>query len=95
MGVTNPTHSTRPRSRLYSDISQPDTPVIYTGAFPILTAQPGRGSIYNKISATHTRNCQQKRDIKPQGKTVKVFEFLLMNVSFEFMSNAFFAIGLK
>ena len=44
MGVTNRTHSTRPRSRLYSDIPRPDAPVIYTGAFPILTAWPG--SIY-------------------------------------------------
>ena len=44
---TNRTHSTRPRSRLYSDIPRPDAPVIYTGAFPILTAQPGRRSIYN------------------------------------------------
>ena len=41
MGVTNRTHSTRPRSRLYPDIPLPDAPVIYTGAFPILTAWPG------------------------------------------------------
>ena len=34
-------NSTRPRSRLYPDISRPDVPVIYTGAFPILTAWPG------------------------------------------------------
>ena len=32
------------------DISRPDAPVIYTGAFPILTAQPGRRSIYNTTS---------------------------------------------
>ena len=30
-----------------SDIPRPDAPVIYTGAFPILTARPGRWSIYN------------------------------------------------
>ena len=48
MSVTNRTHSTRPRSKLYSDIPRPDAPVIYTGAFPILTARPGRRSIYNK-----------------------------------------------
>ena len=30
--------STRPRSRLYPDIPRPDAPVIYKGAFPILTA---------------------------------------------------------
>ena len=30
-----------------SDIPRPDAPVIYMGAFPILTAQPGRRSIYN------------------------------------------------
>ena len=34
-------NSTSPRSRLYPDIPQPDAPVIYTGAFPILTAWPG------------------------------------------------------
>ena len=46
-GRHNPTHSTRPWSRLYSDIPWADAPVIYIGAFPILTAQPGRRSIYN------------------------------------------------
>ena len=46
-GVTNHTHSTRSRSRLYSDIPRPDAPVIYTGAFPILTARSGRRSVYN------------------------------------------------
>ena len=30
VGVTNRTHSTRPRSRLYSNIPWPDAPVIYT-----------------------------------------------------------------
>ena len=35
-------NSTRPLSRLYPDIPRPDAPVIYTGAFPILTAWPGR-----------------------------------------------------
>ena len=34
-------NSTCPRSSLYPDIPQPDAPVIYTGAFPILTAWPG------------------------------------------------------
>ena len=34
-------NSTHPRSRLYLDIPRPDAPVIYTGAFPILTAWPG------------------------------------------------------
>ena len=47
VGVTNRTHSTRPRSKLYSDIPRPDKPVIYTGAFPILTAWAGHRSIYN------------------------------------------------
>ena len=43
-------HSTRPRSRLwYPDIPRPSAPVIYTGAFPILTAWPGRRSICNNI----------------------------------------------
>ena len=30
-----------------SDIPRPDAPVIYIGAFPILTARPGRRSIYS------------------------------------------------
>ena len=32
-----------------SDIYRPDAPVIYIDAFSILTARPGRRSIYNKI----------------------------------------------
>ena len=47
VGVTNRTHSTCPQSRLYSDIPRPDAPVIYTGAYPILTTRPGRRSMYN------------------------------------------------
>ena len=47
MGITNCTYLIRPWSRLYSDIRRPDAPVIYTGAFPILTAQLGWRSIYN------------------------------------------------
>ena len=35
------TQSTRPRSRLYPDIPWPVTPVICTGAFPILTVWAG------------------------------------------------------
>ena len=46
-GRHNRTHSTRLRSRLYSDIPWADAPVIYIGAFPTLTARPGRWSIYN------------------------------------------------
>ena len=38
------------RSRLYPDIPRPDAPVIYTGAFSILTAWPGRRSICNIYS---------------------------------------------
>ena len=45
--VLCPLNSTCPRSRLYPDIPQLDVPVIYTGAFPILTAWPGRRSICN------------------------------------------------
>ena len=30
------------------DIPRPDAPVIYIGAFPILTARPGRMSVHNK-----------------------------------------------
>ena len=43
-------NSTHPQSRLYPDIPRLDVPVIYTGAFPILTAWPGRRSIGNKYS---------------------------------------------
>ena len=39
-GRHNRTHSTHPRSRLYSDIHWADAPVVYIGAFPILTARP-------------------------------------------------------
>ena len=35
------------RSRSYPDIPRTDAPLTYTGAFPILTAWPGRRSIYN------------------------------------------------
>ena len=40
-------NSTPRQSRLYPDIPRPDAPVIYTGAFPILIAWPGRRSICN------------------------------------------------
>ena len=47
MGVTTaliqPTHG----QGYNSDIPRPDAPVIYIGAFHILTARPGRRSIYN------------------------------------------------
>ena len=33
-----------------SDIPRPDAPVIYVGAFLILTARPGRRSIYNTFT---------------------------------------------
>ena len=48
-GRHNRTHSTCPRSRLYSDIPWADGPIIYIGVFPILTARPVRRSIYNRI----------------------------------------------
>ena len=48
-GHHNRTHSTRPWSKLYSDIPWVDVPVIYISAFPILTARPGRKLIYNTI----------------------------------------------
>ena len=74
-GRHNHTHSNRPRSRLYSDIPWADAPVIYIGAFPNLTARPGRRSIYNIDSETNTdeqkdrqksgweRNVLKERDI--------------------------------
>ena len=36
-----------------SDIPRPDTPVIYIGAFPILTARSGRRSVYNNMCNTY------------------------------------------
>ena len=42
------------RSQGYnSDIPRPDAPVIYIGAFPILTARPSRRSIYNSTIWSH------------------------------------------
>ena len=46
-------NSTRPRSRLYLDIPRPDAPVIYPGAFPILTAWPG-SIFYNRSTLTRS-----------------------------------------
>ena len=52
-------HSFNPSTvKVYSDIPRPDAPVIYTGAFPILTARPGRRSIYN----TRHYNQMKKRE---------------------------------
>ena len=48
--------STLRQSRSYPDIPWPDAPVIYTGAFPILTAWPGRRSIYNSILIWNKNN---------------------------------------
>ena len=46
-------NSTRPWSRLYPDIPRPDAPIIYTSAFPILTALPGsiRYNIFKQARA--------------------------------------------
>ena len=51
-GRHNCTHSTHPRSRLYYP-DRSDAPVIYKGAFPILTARSGRRSIYNTVRKVH------------------------------------------
>ena len=40
-----------------SDIPRPDAPVIYTGAFPILTARSGRRSIYKTTPADRAGVC--------------------------------------
>ena len=45
--VLHPLNSTCRQSRLSLWYLQPDAPVIYTGAFPILTAWPGERSICN------------------------------------------------
>ena len=60
VGVTNCTHSTHPRLRLYSAIPRPDAPVIYIGAFPILTARPGRRSIYKTCRDVMLQKFKQK-----------------------------------
>ena len=46
--VLRPLNSTCRQSRLSPGYLRPDAPVIYTGAYTILTAQPGRRSICNK-----------------------------------------------
>ena len=55
VGITNCTHSTYPQSMLHFAIPRPDAPVIYKGAFPILTARPGCWSIYNTTSPERYR----------------------------------------
>ena len=40
-------------------IPWPDAPVIYIGAFPLLTAQPGRRSIYNTGCLTKAKEIRQ------------------------------------
>ena len=54
--------STRPRSRLYPDIPRPDAPVIYTDAFPILTAWPG-SICYTRIVVFQVEHYTIKTDI--------------------------------
>ena len=64
VGVTNHTHLTRPRSRLYPDIPRPDASIIYTGAFLIWLL--GRGQ-YDTI-------CCSYLELKPDiGLAVRVF----------------------
>ena len=55
-----------------SDIPRPDAPVIYIGAFPILTAQPGRRSIYNinKVPK-NLENKQVELEIRGRIKTIE------------------------
>ena len=48
--ILRPLNSTCRQSRLFPWYLWPDAPVIYTGAFLLLTAWPGRRSIYNKTS---------------------------------------------
>ena len=63
---------TRPWSRLYPDILRPDAPVIYTGAFPILTTWPGsicytdryKKSQYNKLQTINKKIQKILRRIK-------------------------------
>ena len=47
--------------KVISDIPRPDAPVIYTDAFPILTAQPGRRSIYNTLNWTYVKVRQRNK----------------------------------
>ena len=43
-------------------IPRPDSPVIYTGAFPIFTARPGRRSIYNRSSEYTKKNSSPRNN---------------------------------
>ena len=78
--VTNHTHSTRPRSRLYPDIPWPDASVIYTGAFPIVTAWPG-SICYNGTTSCRDMQCYLKTIAKIFHKRISKnhFEIIIHN----------------
>ena len=69
-----------------SDIPRPDAPVIYIGAFPFLTAQPGRRSIYNTNIANWDGYCifvprlhyprKTGRDLRRQYRTTQALNIL-------------------
>ena len=85
-GRHNHTHSTHPRSRLYSDIPWADAPVIYIGAFPILTAWPGRRSIYNTISTMQYKDWIEYSELLLLLSLSYLFEIFHTNVSRMFSS---------
>ena len=71
---------TCPRSRLYPDIPQPDAPVIYTGAFSILTAWFGQRSICNTDCSKqwlkqllNWETLTEKIDLRRQQKCTSLF----------------------
>ena len=78
VGVTNRTHSTRPRSRLNPDIPRPDASVIYTGPFPILTAWPGSVCYRNRIQFYWITN--KYSILKPPCKKWWVLQYLRHNM---------------
>ena len=64
------------------DIPRPDAPVIYTGAFPILTARQGRRSKYNSFSKTrhsHGHSMHQKMTSSYKNETLKADVFIFVN----------------
>ena len=57
---------------LYPDIPRPDAPVIYTGAFPILTAWPGSICYiqWKTISSNESNNNNNNNKPKAKKKTI-------------------------
>ena len=94
MGVTNCSHSTHSWPRLHSAIHRLDAPVIYIGAFPILTARPGRRSIYNSYTQVFLREmsfvCRLKQ---PYCSFPSHFRFLVVSIQLILVFTVLFPVG--